>query len=382
MRLDEFVLLNRELILSRVRARVAARSSPKASDAELQNGIPVFLDQLGDALRLARLSSAIDHVALSKSAERHGQDLLRMGLSIGQVVHDYGAVCQTITELAVEEDTPIATADFRTLNLCLDDAIAEAVSEYARLRENAILADGTERLGFLAHELRNLLNAAMLSFEIIKGGRVAPSGSTGQVLTRSLLGLRDLIDRTLSDVRLDAGLVNLEMISVAEMVEEIEVGANLQAQEYDLTFTVTSVDRTVTIQGDRQVISAAIANLLQNAFKFTRKRSTVSLTVHATVERVLFAVEDECGGLPPGKPEHLFRSFTQRGDDRSGLGLGLSICLKAAEANGGELHVRDLPGNGCIFTLDLPRKPPPLLTIVGGDKADEARPMPAAPTGT
>ncbi len=101
--------------------------------------------------------------------------------------------------------------------------------------------------------------------------------------------------------------------------------------------------------------------LLHNAFKFTRKRGNVSLTTKATKatnDHVLFAVEDECGGLPPGKSEVVFRPFEQRGTDRSGAGLGLAICLKAAQANDGEILVRDRPGKGCIFTLDLPRRPP------------------------
>jgi signal transduction histidine kinase len=103
------------------------------------------------------------------------------------------------------------------------------------------------------------------------------------------------------------------------------------------------------------VVAAAITNLLQNAFKFTRQGSRISLTARATKERVLFEIEDECGGLPAGKTEELFRPFEQRSADRSGVGLGLSICLRAAKANSGEIHVRDLPGKGCIFTLDLPR---------------------------
>jgi hypothetical protein len=92
------------------------------------------------------------------------------------------------------------------------------------------------------------------------------------------------------------------------------------------------------------------------------------LTTRTTADRVLFEIEDECGGLPPGKIDDLFIPFKQRGADRSGVGLGLSICLKAAKANGGEIHVRDLPGKGCVFTLDLPRRPPPPLSIVGGEK--------------
>ena len=56
---------------------------------------------------------------------------------MSQVVHDYGDVCQAITELAVEMDAPISTDDFRMLNRCLDDAIAGAVTEYGRERNQS-----------------------------------------------------------------------------------------------------------------------------------------------------------------------------------------------------------------------------------------------------
>ena len=370
--LDAFIASNRTSIIARVQARVALRTSPKPSDLELRNGIPVFLDQLGDALRLERAGEMVDHHQIGESASLHGHDLLRMGLTIGQVVHDYGDVCQTITEMALEQEAPISGEDFRTLNLCLDDAIAEAVTEYSRERERVIVERGTERLGVLAHEMRNLLNTAMLSFESIQRGRVAPGGSTALVHGRSLMGLRDLIDRSLADVRLDAGIENMERISVAEFIGEVEIGASMQAEARAINLAITSVDRTVTIEGDRQILAAAISNLLHNAFKFTPEHGNVSLRAGATADRVLFDVEDECGGLAPGKTEHLFRPFEQRGADRSGVGLGLSICLKAAKANGGEIRVRNVPGKGCVFTLDLPRKPPPPLSVVGGEGRSDA----------
>jgi C4-dicarboxylate-specific signal transduction histidine kinase len=71
--------------------------------------------------------------------------------------------------------------------------------------------------------------------------------------------------------------------------------------------------------------------------------------------RVLISVEDECGGLPDGTAESIFRPFVQRGAVRTGLGLGLFISRRGVEANGGELNVRNLPGRGCVFTLDLVR---------------------------
>jgi signal transduction histidine kinase len=358
--LEHFIASNRDIIEARTRARAASRSPPLPNDGPM-NGVPVFLTQLVTALSRAHVTDSIDHEQIGESARRHGNDLLQAGLTIGQVVHDYGAVCQTITELAVEQGASVSGAEFRTLNLCLDDAIAGAVTEYARLAERSIVEQGTERLGILAHELRGRLNTAMLSFDSIKRGRVAVGGSTGLVLARSLTGIRDLIDRSLAEVRLDAGIARFDPISVAELVEELELSGSMQAQERGLQFAATPVDPSVMIAGDRQIIVAAVSNLLQNAFKFSRRHGCVSLRVKTDGDRVMFDVEDECGGLPPGKTEELFRPFEQRGADRGGVGLGLAICLKAAKASGGQIHVRDIPGKGCVFSLDLKRAPPPAL---------------------
>jgi signal transduction histidine kinase len=73
-------------------------------------------------------------------------------------------------------------------------------------------------------------------------------------------------------------------------------------------------------------------------------------------ERVTIEIEDECGGLPDNQDtEALFSPFGERrGRDRSGLGLGLSISRKAVKAFGGDILVRNLPGKGCIFTIELP----------------------------
>jgi signal transduction histidine kinase len=81
----------------------------------------------------------------------------------------------------------------------------------------------------------------------------------------------------------------------------------------------------------------------------------VTLRVRGDSERVLIEVEDECGGLPGGSALDLFRSFEQRGADRTGVGLGLAFCRWAVEANGGQIHARNIPDVGCVFTIDLPR---------------------------
>ena len=135
------------------------------------------------------------------------------------------------------------------------------------------------------------------------------------------------------------------------------MAAAIEAKARGLQLTVTPVEPGVAIDVDRQLIAAALANLLQNAFKFSRPNGHVVLRTDTatTTGRVLIEVEDECGGLPPGRAEDLFRPFEQRSADRSGLGLGLAIARESVETNGGEIRARSLPGRGCIFTIDLPR---------------------------
>jgi signal transduction histidine kinase len=362
--LHEFIALNRDEIIRRCRAKVAMRSIPPPTEAEIDHGVPVFLDQLQDALRLGELTSP----EIGRSAIKHGHDLLRQGFTVSQVVHDYGDVCQAITELAVELNAPISTGDFRTLNRCLDDAIAGAVTEYGRERNQSGIdgesARGTERLGFFAHELRNLLNTALMAFEVLKTGNVGVGGSTGTVLHRTLKASHSLVTRSLAEVRLTQGIQNREQFRVAEFIEEVSSASTLDANARGVRLTVTPVDEALAIAADRQVLAAVVANLLQNALKFTRPGTTVILRVGASAERVLIEVQDECGGLPGGDVNELFRPFEQRSADRTGIGLGLAFSRWGAEANEGRVYARTLPGRGCVFTLDLPRQPVPTVVVV------------------
>ncbi len=316
----QFLLANRDAIIARARAKVATRLAPRATAEELESGIPLFLDQLTDSVRLSLASS----LAMDASATRHGGDLLKRGFTVAQVVHDYGGVCQAVTELAHESKAPITADEFHTFNRCLDDAIAHAVTEYTRQREQSITETGTERLGDLAHELRNSVSAAMMSFQILRTGSVGLSGSTAALHDVSLRRLSNLIDSALGLVRLESGVRAAQRLALRDFVEEVEVGATMEANARGLTLAVAPVEPDVEVVVDRQLLAAAVTNLLQNAFKFTRPQGHVSLKTTSTQDRVLLEVEDECGGLPPGKVEELFRPFEQRSANRTGLGLGLS----------------------------------------------------------
>lgn len=369
----EFLTENRGELIERCRMKVAERPAPRATEAELDHGITMFLDQIiktlkaeevdspGESQRLSGPASGVDAVLseMGVAAKEHGRELLQHGFTIEQVVHDYGDLCQSVTDLAVEVSAPLSNNEFRTLNRCLDNAIAVAATEFNVQRDN-IFADkdarANERLGFFAHELRNHLNSATLALTAIKGGSVGLAGATGAVLDRSLVALRGLIDRSLAEARMTAGIpVRHRLFSLAEFIAEIQLAASLEALVNNCTLTVSYVDSKLAVDADRELLLSAVGNLLQNAFKFTHPGSEVLLKVYSMADRIFIEVEDKCGGLPPGDVEKMFLPFTQSGANRSGLGLGLSISRRSVEANDGTLRVRDIPGSGCVFTIDLPR---------------------------
>ena len=287
--------------------------------------------------------------------------LFRSGFTVDQVVHDYGDLCQAITDLAFELKAPIEVDEFRTLNRCLDNGIADAVTEYSYQRFSVVANDGvqalSERLGFLAHELRNLIYTATLAFAAIKTGGVGVAGPTGAALERSLIGLRTLVDRSVADVRVAAGLPpRHELVSLADFMDQIGISALLEARARECKLTVSVVDERLAVDVDRDMLLSAVGNLLQNAFKFTEHSTEVSVHAYAVADRILIDVEDHCGGLPPGSADQMFLAFKQGHKDRSGLGLGLAICRRSVEANKGIVRVRNVPGSGCIFTIDLPRR--------------------------
>ena len=355
--LHEFIASHRDEIIARCVARAPiAAARPTAPAAN--RGVPLFLNELVQALR----PGAVSNSRIAEGAVGHGHNLLLQGYTVSQVVHDYGSVCQAVTQLAVEMDAPISTEDFHALNQCLDDAIAGAVSQYGSERNrstaDAESARSTEQFGFLAHELRNHIHTALLAFEVLKSGDVGVNGTTGGVLGRSLLGLRALVEGALNDVRASRS-TKAERFRVAELIEEIVPSARVEAHSRGATLLVRPVDGDAFIEGDPKVLAAVVSNLLQNAFKYTRTGTAVTLRVHATAARVLIEVEDECGGLGGGNAHELFRPFEQRHADRTGLGLGLAFGRWGAQMSNGRLYPRNLPGKGCIFILDLPRADEP-----------------------
>jgi hypothetical protein len=215
--LHAFLTTNRSELIDRCKQKVSRRSP--APNREVDHGIPQFLDQLTQTLYSDKMSDTADSLKVSGSpdgensstseisvtAGKHGKELLAQGFSVGQVVHAYGDLCQSVTELAAEKHATISVGDFRTLNRCLDNAIAQAVTSYVGQWNNEAPDPPSpsldRQLASLGNELSNALNSIILALDLIRQGTVGFGGATGSVLNSKLASMSHLID-SLAQIRL------------------------------------------------------------------------------------------------------------------------------------------------------------------------------------
>lgn len=210
--LHEFLKANRTELIARCRAKAAKRALPGATPVDSAFGIPQFLSQLIETFRSEQTPEALArHAALGHgkpslalvpsdipgTAAKHGHELRQQGLTVDQVVHGYGDLCQALTELAMENDAPISVDEFHTFNRCLDDAIADAVTSYTQDSGEQMpkpqIRAAIELSASAAREMDRLIETALQSFAAIKSGSVGTKGTTAAMHERSLNGLRDLI---------------------------------------------------------------------------------------------------------------------------------------------------------------------------------------------
>jgi signal transduction histidine kinase len=372
--LSEFLLKNQQAILTLTEKKTLELAGIRSSSVQLRRGLPIFYAQLMGVLRRERSPRRpeVDSVGISDEPDRtaargqpeeaavarnagaHGVELHRLGYTLSHVVHAYGAMCQAITELATERGIAITADEFHDLNWCLDVAIAGAVTEFQSVGNAKERSREIKHLGFLAHELRNALAGASLALVLIKRGTVGFGGNTGRVLDRSLERLKDLIDRSLTDVRMNVDPeIRPEEINLLQLVDEIVLIALEQARNRRQVLEI-HVDQDLTLVADRQLFQSALSNLVQNAIKYSHDGGVIKIRGRTEGRGTVVEVEDECGGLTPEAEAGLFKPFMQAHENRSGLGLGLAISRRAIQLNHGTIEVRNRPDKGCVMTMVLP----------------------------
>jgi hypothetical protein len=206
--LYDFLISNRDELIRRCRCEGAMRRAPQEL-AAIDHGVPLFLQQLADILLLERSSlnredttseSAASASPVGLAAALHGAELSRLGFSIDQLVHGYGDVCQSIMNLAIEEKSPISSEEFRTLNRCLDNAIADAVTAFGSARQVSNNDDAESlctQLDTISEEYRRLVFVAIQAYSSMRSGQVGVTGPTSNLLMFALDELRHMAEQTI-----------------------------------------------------------------------------------------------------------------------------------------------------------------------------------------
>jgi signal transduction histidine kinase len=352
--LYQFLAENRDKILALTTKRTDEVSQDKPTSEKSERGLPQFYDHLTSELE--RESKGLPEVPEEEegpdTTAKHGKELKRLGYSVSQVVQGYAVLSRAITDTAKAAKAPISDDEFKTLNHTLDLAVSEAVAGFAK---RAGSVDCAQKMGFLTHELRNALTAATVAHTMIKKGVVGVGGNTNAMLERNLNRMREILDRSFAEIRMQNGQdVDRCPVFLMDIADEVEGTAGEEARAKGMTLEV-DVSPQLQVVADSHYLISALSNLVQNAIKYSKKDGTIWVRSRETEKDAVLEVEDQCGGLPAGKAEELFRPFTQKSADKTGLGLGLTISRQAVTLNGGTLTVRDLPGKGCIFTVTLPK---------------------------
>jgi signal transduction histidine kinase len=244
------------------------------------------------------------------------------------------------------------------------DAERRTVEELRRL--SALRADF---VSLVSHELRSPMAAVIGAAQTLqqRWRELSPEqrASFLELIADETSRLADLIADVLDTSRIEAGTFTYRFddLDVGELAEEAVASAALGQDEVEIR---TVVHRPLPdVRGDRVRLRQVFANLIENAVKWSEGGEQVDVEVSTTNGRVIIGVRDRGPGIPREEHGVIFEKFgrAKGGAGRAGTGLGLFIARSIAEAHGGTVEVRSVPGQGATFTLTLPglgRNPHPV----------------------
>ncbi len=228
----------------------------------------------------------------------------------------------------------------------------------AEERRKALTAD-------IAHELRTPLSVQRAHLEALLDG-IYPL--TPQNL-RPLVESNALLTRLVEDLRTlalaDAGQLQLEYspTDIAALLERLVERFTPAAGARSIQITLSSEGTCPPIPADPARLEQILGNLLSNALRHTPSGGQIRISLKPTPANLLIRIHDSGPGIPPEDLPYIFERFYRADKSRSraegGTGLGLTIARQLARAHGGDLRAENHPQGGALFTLTLPRTPPP-----------------------
>jgi two-component system sensor histidine kinase KdpD len=245
--------------------------------------------------------------------------------------------------------------------------------ESERLRNSVLAA--------LSHDLRTPLAALVGTAELLAVSQPALSPQQHAMATgisEKLLRMADLVTKLLDMARIQSGAIRLRV--EWQSMEEIIGGAVKSAHgALGQRALRVQIDPGVSLVAcDAVLIERVLANLLENAGKYTPAASPIEILVRPADDELQVSVRDHGPGVAQGQEELIFEKFT-RGHAESvtpGVGLGLAICRAIVEAHRGRIWVEPTHPQGATFTFSLPLGTPPIVDLSEDVHEATAKPTP------
>ncbi len=340
-----------------------ARSHPDTSEAYLP-GFPVsqiyipLISQPGQMVGVLNVSSSIP----SKLRGNQADLLVTIAHQIAIAI-DKAQLYSKVSHHAVELERIV---DART------EQLEEVVDELQVALERAKEAETLKSLllSTVSHELRTPLATIKGNTSMLREhhARVTPKMLVEHLkdIEEETDKLTDLISNLLDMSRLEAGILHIQPhpIDLVSIVRSAVNAGSVRYPGHEVSLSVTS--STPPCLGDARRIDQIVANLIDNAAKYSPPGSAISVQIESRNMDLVVSVKDQGLGIAPEKMERIFDRFyqiSQSGDSgRHGIGLGLAICRGLVEAHGGGIWATSEPGTGSIFSFSIPMAQPEILS--------------------
>jgi signal transduction histidine kinase len=253
------------------------------------------------------------------------------------------------------------------LNRVLDGAIGQAVHAFATQKASEVQQRREDYLAFVAHDLRNPLNAISLSALVLES-TLAPGASDGQraarllrTLKRNVKALDALVGKVIEEntnVRAEAGInVVRRELDLWPLVEALFQDLQSVAEASKTRLTNAVPDEFV-VYADANLLRRIFQNLIGNAIAYTPRGEVIVGVRDASADgSVECFVRDDGQGIPADRLAAVFDKYETDPGKEGGEGLGLAIVKSFVEAHGGTVSVESEPGAGSAFRFTLPARP-------------------------